>query len=185
MSWYAPDLRQRLRVLIPGLPLRGQAEDYLVDLWSPIQSIDQRVLDVYDGVTDPGLGAASVLDIRGQLLLIDRGGLNDEEYRRIQLGEAVARDGGVTPGRVWAAFLGLSGSIGDGGMATLGPATGYLWTTAAEGLRDQYVVRAFGVMPRILPAFRSVMAVVRPPQGMLFAEGTNPGLWGPLAWRFA
>lgn len=85
--------------------------DYLGTLLRPLVTLDDEVRLIYAGLTDLGDAVGDVLDLAGGVIGETRGGLSDDEYRRILAGRRAARSGGTTPARVLAGWIALTEGV--------------------------------------------------------------------------
>lgn len=83
---------------------------YLTALVRPLGQIDDRVAALFSGLADLGDATGWVLDLAGDRVGEPRGGLSDNEYRRIIAGRRVAAVTGCTAPTVYAGWVALTES---------------------------------------------------------------------------
>lgn len=83
--------------VMPAVPMRGPSGQAWLAEVAPLGDLDTDVAALYYGLADLSDAAGYVLDVAGDLVGEQRGGLADAEYRRIIAGRRVARARALTP----------------------------------------------------------------------------------------
>jgi hypothetical protein len=95
--------------LLPGVAAREPGGSYFARLTRPLATLDARYADAVEAFANIEGATGLSIDIVGQSVGEDRGGLADLEYRRIVAGRLVARWAGINTrsvARGWRALCG-------------------------------------------------------------------------------
>lgn len=116
------DRTEYVQAILPDVAANGQGLAWAALLYDPVMDIDDQVALMYAGLLELEDAAGVVLDLAGDRVGESRGGLSDQEFRRIIAGRQVAELRGIGRRRAYAGWVALTGSdaatMEDLGMAS-------------------------------------------------------------------
>ena len=184
MSYPYADHNEAAIGVLPGIAARDEAGTYFVEITRQLSLLDEDVARIYEGLTDLELATEGVLDIAGDLVNEDRGGLGDFEFRRLIAGRRVARAGAITAPRVWAGWMALT-LASSGRLYELPPASVYLTADVTWIPSSTWLIRAGAVVRDLLAAGVQGNAVVVPPRSARYNSAGLPYGVGAYAYTLS
>lgn len=135
------------------------ADPYLTVLCRPLHALDERISILFAGLSDLTHASGATLDIAGDIEGEARGGLSDDEYRRLIAGRRVARAGGVTPAAVLRGWVALTEAL-DAELTEPGASSVHLIARVSYAPSSIWLRRARAVVRDLVGAGYDVSALV-------------------------
>ncbi len=168
-------------LLLPSVAATPPGDDYYLALVRPMQSTLDRYALLYAGQVDIGDAAGSGLDLAGDLAGEARGGLADDEYRRIIAGRRIATSGRVSPQRAAAAWRALT----DDATATVkspGLFSVHMRARVTSSPTGEFLIRAANVVKGLVPTAYDIEAVMYRSDSAVYDSATYGYGIGRYAW---
>jgi hypothetical protein len=166
------DWSAHVTALLPDVVAREGGAEWHAALMAPLGPLDDRLSEIYGGVAEIGDAAGSLLDLLGDQVGEQRGGLGDSDYRRLIAARRVARASGVDVrgvARAWAALT----APGTTEIREPGTSSLYLRATVGWTPSERWLVRAAAVVRDVVPAGVDVEALIVRGDSAIF--GQSPG----------
>jgi hypothetical protein len=168
-------------LLLPSIAATPPGDSYWLGLVSPMQATLDRYALLYAGQADIGDAAGFGLDLAGDLVGEARGGLLDDEYRRIISGRRIATGGRVSQQRAAAGWRALTddaeATVKSPGLYSL-----HMRASVTDSPSGAFLIRAANVVKGLVPTAYDIEAVMYRSDSALYDAATYGYDVGRYAW---
>lgn len=168
-------------LLLPSIAAQPPGDDYWLALVRPMQPTIDRYALLYSGQVDINDAAGSGLDLAGDIAGEARGGLLDDEYRRIIAARRIATGGRVSPQRAAAAWRALTGDA-EATVNSPGSYSVHMRARVTFSPTGGYLARAAQVVKGLVPTAYDIEAVMYRSDSALYDAATYGYDVGRYAW---